>query len=298
MPEVNLLRFQESLVETFRRYLYTLNFISDNEKELRKAFWNALQQPDVFFREPLLSAIPAYQTSGSTSDLLSRSSPPRLHPLLSRLSTARFDVARPLFTHQVESVRLVEDGRNVIVATGTGSGKTEAFLLPVLDDALRNPGDGVRAILIYPMNALANDQLSRLRELLKPLPEVSFGRYTGDTPLDRSRLSDEEKLEILEPNERFSRLEIRNSPPHILLTNFAMLEYLLLRPQDSDIFRQQRLRFVILDEAHTYNGAQGIEVGLLMRRLQQAFSGCRLQFVSPVPQSAATAPTLRNSDSV
>ena len=190
-----------------------------------------------------------------------------------------FDLRRPLYVHQVQSLELAQKGKNVIVATGTGSGKTECFLLPLLHDALSSPGDGVTAIVIYPLNALANDQLSRLRALLVGIPEVTFGRYTGETPLDRSNLTDAERHEILERNERFSREEIRSHPPHVLLTNFAMLEYLLLRPRDSDIFRHQRLKYVILDEAHTYSGAQGIEVGLLMRRLQQAFPQCKLQFI-------------------
>jgi hypothetical protein len=128
------------------------------------------------------------------------------------------------------------------------------------------------------MNALANDQLDRLRRLLASIPEITFGRYTGDTPWTREKLSEEEVRRIA-PNERYSREEIRQHPPHILLTNFAMLEYLLLRPGDADIFRQQRLRYVVLDEAHTYTGAQGIDVALLMRRLQETFRNAPLQFI-------------------
>ena len=96
--------------------------------------------------------------------------------------------------------------------------------------------------------------------------KITFRRYTGDTKWNEEDAPEEQRRAALRPNERFSRNQIRSDPPHVLLTNFAMLEYLLLRPQDSDTFRQQRLRYVILDEAHTYSGAQGIDVSLLMRR--------------------------------
>ncbi len=279
MSEVNLKDFHAALSSTFRRYLFTLNFLPDSERELREAFWRALEERDVICREPLLSVIPAYRQAQPASRLFDRKIPPRLAHRLGQLPVKAFDPARPLYEHQVRSLERAQNGRNLIVATGTGSGKTECFLLPVLDDALQHQGPGVRAIVIYPLNALANDQLGRLRNLFPALPEITFGRYTGDTPHDRTKLTQVERAEICDPNERFSRYEIRGAPPHILLTNFAMLEYLLIRPQDNDIFRQQRLRYVILDEAHTYSGAQGIEVSLLMRRLRQAFPKCDLQFI-------------------
>ncbi len=279
MTEVNVADFYTALSTTFRRYLFTLNFLPDSESELRGAFWKALEASDMICREPLLSVIPAYRQAQTAAALLGGKDSPRLDSRLGQLPVKVFDPARPLYEHQLGSLERAQNQSNLVVATGTGSGKTECFLLPVLDDALQNPGPGVRAIVIYPLNALANDQLGRLRELLAPLPDITFGRYTGDTPYDRSGLSQADKDEICDPNERFSRQEIRSAPPQILLTNFAMLEYLLLRPKDSDIFRQQRLRYVILDEAHTYGGAQGIEVSLLMRRLQQAFPECKLQFI-------------------
>ncbi|HPW20980.1 MAG TPA: DEAD/DEAH box helicase [Vicinamibacterales bacterium] len=279
MADINARTFFSTIRDTYRRYLFTQNFISDSDSALRERFWQELEGRDVFCKEPLFSSIPAYQLDRSLRQLILDSSAVRLHRGLLRLNPAAFDVDRQLYLHQVRSIRMVHEGRNVAVASGTGSGKTECFLIPLLDDALRNPGPGVRAIVIYPMNALANDQLGRMRGLLKGLPDITFGRYTGDTPHDRADASEMDAREILDPNERFSRAEIRSAPPHLLLTNFAMLEYLLLRPQDSEIFTQQRLRYVVLDEAHTYNGAQGIDVGLLIRRLQLAFPRNQLQFV-------------------
>jgi len=130
------------------------------------------------------------------------------------------------------------------------------------------------------MNALANDQLERLTMMLKDFTndEITFGRYTGETPWTekdaKEKYPDHESI----PCERFTREEIRENPPHILLTNFAMLEYLLIRPRDVEIFRHQRLKYIVLDEAHTYRGAQGIEVGLLMRRLSETFQNSNFQF--------------------
>ena len=279
MADISIRRFSGSLRDTFRRYLFTQNFIADSERLLRDAFWTALQEPDVFCRDPLLGAIPSYEPTRSLRELTARDGMPGLDPRLNRLPSTVFDVDRKLYAHQESSIELVNRGRNVVVATGTGSGKTECFLLPVLDDALQNPGPGVRAIVIYPLNALANDQLARLRGMLQPLPSITFGRYTGDTPWKREDVSAGDLAEVLDPNERYSRDELRAQPPHILLTNFAMLEYLLLRPQDNLLFTQSRLRYVILDEAHSYSGAQGIDVALLMRRLKEAFPRRELQFI-------------------
>ena len=279
MPEIHPQEFLDRISSTFRRYLFTHNFIADSDAGLRTAFWDALQEPGLFHCPPLVSALPAYETGASARSLLGHATAPHLHDSLANLPSNRFDLDRPLYSHQIDSLRLIQGEENVVVASGTGSGKTECFLLPILDDAARNPGPGVRAILIYPMNALANDQLFRLRELLMGLPQITFGRYTGDTPESEKDARTEELAQVLRPNERFTRKEIRDNPPHILLTNFAMLEYLLLRPKDDALFKRQRLRFIVLDEAHTYTGAQGIDVALLMRRLKYAFARNRQQFV-------------------
>ncbi|NLO77665.1 MAG: DEAD/DEAH box helicase, partial [Methanomicrobiales archaeon] len=129
-------------------------------------------------------------------------------------------------------------------------------------------------LLLYPMNALVNDQLKRMRSLLETTPDITFGRYTGETP-EKQRMAVEKhrNLHGCDPlvNEMVSREEMRQSPPHILLTNYAMLEYLLLRPTDNVFFDgddADSWRFIILDEAHTYNGAKGIEMAMLLRRLK------------------------------
>ena len=183
--------------------------------------------------------------------------------------------------HQEQAIRKVAAGRNVVVATGTGSGKTESFLLPILDalsaerarEGTLRPG--VRALLLYPMNALANDQMKRLRQMLKAAPHITFGRYVGDTKqTDREAAETFGKLNPGEPmleNELLSRKAMQATPPHILLTNYAMLEYLLLRPADMDLFEGEHAgcwQFLVLDEAHVYDGARAAEVAMLLRRLR------------------------------
>ena len=188
---------------------------------------------------------------------------------------------RPLHAHQEQAIRKVAAGRNVVVATGTGSGKTESFLVPILDalsaEYARDGelGPGVRALLLYPMNALANDQMKRLRQILKAAPHITFGRYVGDTKeSDREAAETFGRLnpgEPMLPNEMLSRRAMRATPPHLLLTNYAMLEYLLLRPADMDLFEGEHggcWRFLVLDEAHVYDGARAAEVAMLLRRLR------------------------------
>jgi ATP-dependent helicase YprA (DUF1998 family) len=195
------------------------------------------------------------------------------------LKLGNIDFKRPLYAHQEQAIRKIGEGRSVVITTGTGSGKTESFLFPILNELTREVETGVtdvgiRAIFLYPMNALVNDQMDRVRSILKDFPEIKFGFFTGDTKdkishAGRIKYAEENDTEIPE-NELISREEIRNTPPHILFTNYSMLEYLLIRPNDYAVFEPERLnnwKFVVMDEAHTYYGAKGIEVSMLMRRL-------------------------------
>ena len=142
-----------------------------------------------------------------------------------------------LFAHQTKVLELASgNNRNVIIATGTGSGKTESFLLPIIDSLLkeRDAGtlsDGIRAIIIYPMNALATDQLDRLETGLQLFPEITFGRFVGPTKQTRKEAQAARGDKPFSTNEKASREEMVGSPPHILITNYAMLERLLLLPQ-------------------------------------------------------------------
>lgn len=189
------------------------------------------------------------------------------------------DFTRPLYSHQEESIKLIKKGRSVIITTGTGSGKTESFLYPILNNILYdvesgNKDVGVRAIFLYPMNALVNDQIDRIRKILQNCPDITFGFFTGDTPEKasanyRKKIGEENDV-VIPDNELVSRAEIRKNPPHLLFTNYSMLEYLLIRPNDYSIFEPEHLKnwkYVVLDEAHSYSGSLGIELSLLLRRL-------------------------------
>lgn len=202
---------------------------------------------------------------------------------------------RKLFLHQEEAVRKIVDGHNVVVSTGTGSGKTNCFLIPVINELLKEKergtlGPGVRALFIYPMNALANDQMKNLRHLLMYYPDITFGAYTGATEhreedalaVYTAMFANEEAKELKDKlkNELLSREEMKGNPPNILFTNYAMLEHLLLRPEDDVLFANSDFKYIVLDEAHVYAGATGIETSILLRRLRARISSSReTQFI-------------------
>lgn len=152
-----------------------------------------------------------------------------------------------------------------LVVTGTGSGKTESFLYPILDHCRRSTGSGIKALILYPMNALASDQERRLAKLLHAEAElagVTAGIYTGEVVAGGRRKSTEDGLIS-------DRSVLRDTPPDILLTNYKMLDQLLLREQDRELWEKsaQSLQYLVLDEFHTYDAAQGTDVAMLLRRL-------------------------------
>lgn len=286
MTELDPLQTAAHIRDTYLRYLRTTFPLQD--PTLSGAYQVALSAAsEQLIKGPLLEAQPPYRTGCSLADLVGEGV---LHPDMVRLNGEALPAHRPLYRHQERAIRhVVSERRNTVIATGTGSGKTESFLLPILDHLMREQAastlaqPGVRALLLYPMNALANDQLRRLRALLANVPEITFGRYTGET-LDRRAAAEEElrqrfPSDRLLPNHLLSREEIRDAPPHILMTNYAMLEYLLMRPDDTTLFDGDTGRhwcFLVLDEVHVYRGATGIEIGMLMRRLKdRVTSGTR-----------------------
>lgn len=273
-----------------------------------------------FVKGPFLEATPPFVTGVSIRQLITEGVASEEFKAID--GSAEID--RSLYIHQEKAFRkVVSDKKNIIVATGTGSGKTECFMYPLINELMRQKenndlGPGVRALLLYPMNALANDQMKRLRDLLADYPDITFGRYTGETIEKEEKAIEvyrEKKEQELKgkgkyrgidytdsdlnplPNEIISRQRMRENPPHILLTNYAMLEYLLIRPEDTSFFDGSMAgywQFIVLDEAHTYKGANGTEIAMLLRRLKERVCGNERNRLTCI----ATSATLGNKDAL
>lgn len=194
------------------------------------------------------------------------------------------------YTHQLASLEAAHQARNsydaqpaLVITAGTGAGKTESFLFPLLDrlwTEAPTPGGGVSAVVLYPMNALVNDQVGRLDKWLKDQDRVSFFHFTSETP-ENARAANERDLPPATAahfrtrqqargweDHRGEQIEDGSGPqPQILVTNYSMLEYMLCRPQDS-VFFGENLRVIVLDEAHIYTGNLAAEITLLLRRVQ------------------------------
>src|SRR6266567_9243557 len=198
---------------------------------------------------------------------------------------------RPLYLHQREAIRLAQASypREVkpalVITAGTGTGKTESFLLPILNDLVQHPERGalgMKCLILYPMNALVNDQVDRLYDWLKGQSALTLFHFTSETPEDRAQ-ADRDGVPQWEPCRMRTRNEARGLEAHggrrinlveaprgpipdILITNYSMLEYMLSRPQDA-VFFGKGLRALVLDEAHLYTGTLAAEITLLLRRL-------------------------------
>jgi len=215
-----------------------------------------LRKAGQLWPEPLVQLSPAYEP-GETVDELAEAG--LLHPTTARIFRRADGSPFRLYRHQVEAVRRAREGRSYVLASGTGSGKSFAYFIPIVDLVARNPGiPGPVAIVVYPMNALVNSQLHALEELKRRYEErygvfpLRFARYTGQTSEDERR-------------------HLRENPPHLLLTNYVMGEYLLTRPDDRKLVSPPALEapfFLVFDELHTYRGRQGADVALLVRRLR------------------------------
>lgn len=188
-------------------------------------------------------------------------------------SEQRFPEDRRPYKHQTESWKAMlgePKGKTIVVTSGTGSGKTECFMVPVLQDLVnQNEKEAVQAIFLYPLNALMDSQRKRVAAWCKALnPQVTFAIYNGDTKESSNNQEDRDAFPEL-----ISRDAIRDTPPQILFTNPTMLNYMLLRNKDRPILEKSegKLRWILLDEAHTYTGSAAAELALQLRRVLQAF---------------------------
>lgn len=280
----------KNITDEFISYISTRFHISD--QEYRKLFEDELANYGNVAKGPYLDITDSFESGMSISQLIEQG---EMSPLFKELEPNILEVEkeikleRPLYLHQEKAIRKTNVNHNLVVTTGTGSGKTECFILPILNHLLREKEtgaltSGVRAILIYPMNALANDQMKRLRSILANYSSITFGVYNSSTKQEDSegieaygKIYKDENGNALKPlpNELISRKTMQRTPPHILVTNYAMLEYMLLRPNDDHVFSGSNLKYIVLDEAHTYRGATGIETSLLLRRLKARVSNSK-----------------------
>jgi replicative superfamily II helicase len=203
------------------------------------------------------------------------------------------------YLHQVQAWQRLNskdhDPEPTLITTGTGSGKTEAFLIPILDHCRRERAaakPGVKAVLLYPMNALATDQADRINKLLTAsgLSRVTAGIYIGERP------------DIVYPRVETERSKMRREPPDILITNYKMLDLLLQRADDLPLWQGADLRYVVVDEFHTYDGAQGTDVAMLLRRLAAATGQAEpdrpLGRICPVATSATLGETTGSTEKI
>ncbi|MFS8880049.1 DEAD/DEAH box helicase [Synechococcus sp. H55.11] len=216
----------------------------------------ALEEGIHLWPEPLVQLSPSYK-DGSTVDELAAAG--RIAQETAHIF--RFEDGRPfrLYRHQEEAITKALAGESFVVTSGTGSGKSLCYFLPILDNWIRHKGSEhqVTALVVYPMNALVNSQYQSLQDLReryerrygRPFP-LRFAKYTGETA-------------------ESDREELRRKPPQILLTNYMMAELLLVRPEDQRFLSPGGLRFLVFDELHTYRGRQGADVAMLVRRLKE-----------------------------
>jgi ATP-dependent helicase YprA (DUF1998 family) len=299
---------------------YLLDAYPLKDPHLRAGFRELLEEPGSITQEPYLEGTQPYKPGCTLRDLVEQGT---LHPGVLQL----FPADRKLYSHQESSIRSAVDGKNIVVVTGTGSGKTECFSIPMINTLLLNKTVGVQVLILYPMNALVNYQVKRLRVLLcrqNSAQPIRFGFYTSRTKkmtpdaeeslrdeLDaadpdelRELLTEEQRKELenarhsdlvraalqqIRPIQALSREEIWDKPPQILVTNYSMLEHMLVRPRErSAIFeRSSNLRMIVVDEAHTYSGSTGSEVAILLRRFKAAVGGTQRGRIQGIATSAS-----------
>jgi len=239
-----------------KKYLsFILTSICRNNVELEKELRKLYLSRDLLWRDLMLQSLPEYKKADQN-----------------QISNLNFDrdlikiitnKIKP-YIHQANAWRNILENKNCVIATGTGSGKTEGFLFPIINNLINNKNSGVKAIIIYPLKALARDQGKRIGEYLDIINneknlKLKYALLDGDT---------ERSAPTGFNSEIYTKDEMLNSPPDILITNYVMLERILIDPKYNRILNNSNIEYVVLDEIHYYRGAQGIDVSLLIRRLQ------------------------------
>ena len=284
MTELDPIAFKKNLDATLARYITTASAVSATRAPGLSHNVAELCKKAELVRGPFVESLPDFYKGSNIKELVAENVMDSAWSVLGDTEEGKVIWNRKLHLHQAAAIRRDE---NYLVATGTGSGKTESFLYPMIDSLLRQDvrgRPGVRSILVYPLNSLANDQMHRIARLLfKDLndPGITLGRFTGQVRSDATRSEEEARLMSLPtfqanfPDRQsapkkwlLSRGEMLKAPPHILITNYAMLEHILLLPRNRKLLKGSDIQWLVLDELHTYSGAQAIEVAFLLRKLK------------------------------
>ncbi len=305
---LNPIAYTESVVRSFLRYQLTAYPFADqrlHEQMCKLLSLNETRQSPLL-KGPYVSLSRSFRQGASVASLVKER---LLHPHLQQ--RIRNEVTH-LYSHQEKAIRAIAKKQTTLVSTGTGSGKTECFLYPIISQCLKlrdeKASPGISAVIVYPMNALAEDQLMRLRGLLAGTG-IPFGIYVGKTPENEAdvtgvklhdgasrddyetrlkRAQQESSGETVYPAEEVCSREVMRTEgkqPRILLTNVKQLELLLTRQIDIQLFANARLDFLVFDEAHTFTGALGAETACLIRRLR-AFCDININHTTCVATSA------------
>lgn len=265
---VDVFRARDRLIDDYRSFTTSFVDIADRRVKDHVAAELAAGKQ---WPEPWISLNPTFASGGRVDELVDEG---LLHAECERIFRVKERMGDPgggtltLHRHQREAIEVAKSGESYVLTTGTGSGKSLAYIVPIVDAVLRRPRTrGVKAIIVYPMNALANSQVEELRKFLQ------FGYGEGHEPVTFARYTGQEKGE--------ERDKILANPPDILLTNYVMLDLVLTRPEERRrLVRAARgLQFLVLDELHTYRGRQGADVAMLVRRVRQACESPDLQCV-------------------
>jgi len=253
---MDIFALRNEIIDRYQSYVSS--FVPVRDPHTRK-FVDDYFTSGALWPEPLVQLNPSFQPGPTIDELVASGTLDQRCGAIFRRGKSASDLhGKPLrlHHHQAEAVRTASGGESYVLTTGTGSGKSLAYMIPIVDHVLkRGSGRGIQAIVVYPMNALANSQADELTKFLDPArtgrPPVTFKLYTGAT-------------------EQAAREEMRNSPPDVLLTNFVMLELIMTRPVDRHIVNfAEGLEFLVLDELHTYRGRQGADVAMLVRRVRE-----------------------------
>ena len=264
---MNVFNLRDRLINDYGDYLRS--FIRIKDDRIRQKVDEELES-GLLWPEPLIQLNPSFKRGESVDELVDQGV---LHQECRRIFRIKKDSTHGegeilrLHRHQAEAIKIAREGHNYVLTTGTGSGKSLAYIVPIVDYALRNRSKrGIQAIIVYPMNALANSQYGELRKFL------CYGYPDGRGPVSFQRYTGQEKRE--------EKNRIIANPPDILLTNYVMLELILTRPDEQGLIdAAQGLQFLVLDELHTYRGRQGADVALLIRRVRDRLNAVTLQCV-------------------